>query len=171
MKIRAATVADAAGVASVYAPYVQKTAITFEYEVPSAVEMARRIAATLKHYPYLVAEDDAGEVVGYAYAEAFKGRPAYARCVETSIYIRQDSHGRGIGRALLTELEGQLAARGILNANACIAWPAQPSEYLDTASAAFHERMGYFRCAHFHRCGYKFGQWFDIIWMEKFLDA
>lgn len=171
MKIRRATVADAESIASVYAPYVQKTAITFEYETPSAAEMARRIAATLEHYPFLVAEDDAGTVVGYAYAGAFKGRAAYARCVETSIYVRQDCHGRGIGRALLTELETQLAACGILNANACIAWPAQPSEYLDTASAAFHERMGYFRCAHFHRCGYKFGQWFDMIWMEKFLDA
>ncbi|HBO98670.1 MAG TPA: GNAT family N-acetyltransferase [Verrucomicrobia bacterium] len=170
MTIRAAVSADAPAIAAIYAPYVENTAISFEYEAPNAAEIARRLAETVRNYPYLVAEES-GRVAGYAYAGPFKAREAYDRCVETSIYVAQDCRGRGIGRALLTELERQLAARGILNANACIAWPAQPSPYLDTASADFHARMGYYRCAHFHRCGFKFGRWFDMIWMEKFLDA
>lgn len=166
--IRTATPEDAESILRIYAPYIEKTAITFEYDVPSLDEFGERIVNTLKKYPYLVALND-DKVVGYAYAGTFKGRAAYDWCVETSIYVDQNEHGRGIGKALYAELESRLRAQGILNVNACITWIDEPNEYLTHQSPDFHAHLGYVRCAHFHKCGYKFGKWFDMIWMEKML--
>lgn len=167
--IRMATPADAAALLAVYAPYVERTAVSFEWAVPGVEEFRARIASTLARYPYLVAEAD-GVPVGYAYAGVFKPRAAYRHCVETSVYVCEDFHGRGVGRALYAELERRLKAQGIRNLNACIAWIDEPDEYLTHGSPAFHARLGFVRVAHFHRCGYKFGRWYDMIWMEKLLD-
>ena len=92
LQIRVATKEDAEALLAIYAPYVEKTAITFEYEVPSIEEFRCRIQETLKKYPYLVAEKN-GKIVGYAYAGAFHARPAYDWAVETSIYehLNKDS--------------------------------------------------------------------------------
>ncbi len=168
MRIRSARPADAAALLKIYAPYVEQTAITFEYETPSAAEFSGRITETLKKYPYLVLEDD-GAVQGYAYAGTFKDRAAYGWAVETTIYIRKDAHGKGYGRALYTALEEELKKRGFLNAYACIAYSAQEDETLTNASVRFHERMGYRLCGTFRLCGYKFGRWYDMVWMEKML--
>jgi len=168
MIIRKATTEDAEAILSIYAPYVEKTAITFEYDVPSVEEFRGRIANTLEKYPYLVAEED-GKIIGYAYAGVFKARAAYQHCVETSIYVALDSQRKGTGKALYAELESQLKAQGIRNLNACISWVDEPNEYLTHQSPEFHAHLGYERCAHFHKCGYKFGQWFDMIWMEKLI--
>ena len=168
MKIRTATPSDALALLRIYAPYVEDTAVTFDCEVPSLEEFRTRIEATLASYPYIVAED-LGAIVGYAYASPFKERAAYDRAVETSIYVKKDYQGQGVGRALYEELEHRLKAIGILNLNACIAWTDAPNAYLTHQSPEFHHHMGYTRCAHFHQCGYKFGQWFDIIWMEKMI--
>ncbi len=168
MTIRSATPADAPALLNIYAPYVENTAVTFEYAVPSVQEFARRIEETVKKYPYLVLENE-GVIQGYAYAGAFKGRAAYDWSVETSIYIRRDAHRRGFGRALYAALEDKLASMGILNAYACIAFPEQEDEYLTCDSRRFHERMGYRLCGTFRRCASKFGRWYDMIWMEKFL--
>ena len=89
--LRIAKPEDAEEILKVYAPYVEKTAITFEYEVPSVEEFRGRIENTLQHYPYLVAEDETG-ILGYAYAGRFQTRAAYDWAVETSIYIRMDTH-------------------------------------------------------------------------------
>lgn len=166
--IRFASIDDAEELVKIYAPYVTDTAITFEYDVPSVEEFRSRIASTLERYPYLVAILD-GSIVGYAYAGVFKARAAYNHCVETSIYVQQGKHGLGIGKKLYEVLEAQLRARGILNVNACISWIEHPNRYLSHQSPAFHSRLGYVQVAHFHQCGYKFGQWFDMIWMEKML--
>ena len=166
--IRMATPADAAGLLAIYAPYVERTAVSFEWTVPDEETFRARIASTLAHYPYLVAEAD-GVPVGYAYAGVFKPRAAYRHCVETSVYVRGDCHGRGVGRALYAELERRLGAQGIRNLNACIAWTDVPDEYLTHASPDFHARLGFVRVAHFHRCGLKFGRWYDMIWMEKLI--
>ena len=152
----------------IYAPYVEQTAITFEWEVPSPQEFSRRITEILKGFPYLVLED-AGAIQGYAYAGPFKGRAAYDWAVETTIYIRQGAHGRGYGKALYTALEEELKRRHFLNAYACIAYSEQEDETLTHASPLFHERMGYTLCGTFHQCGYKFDRWYDMIWMEKLL--
>ena len=159
--LRIAREADGPALAEIYAPYVRDTSITFDYEPPDGAEFSRRILATLARYPYLVAELD-GKPVGYAYASAFKGRAAYDWAVETSIYIAMGCHGKGIGSALYGELERLLAAQRVLNVNACITYP-------NPGSVAFHEKLGYRQAAHFHRCGYKLGKWWDVIWMEKTL--
>lgn len=168
MTIRSATISDAEEILSIYAPYVEQTAITFEYDVPSVEEFRQRIAKTLERYPYLVAEDDTG-IVGYAYAGVFKARAAYDWCVETSIYVRMNAHGHGIGKRLYAELELLLKQQGILNVNACITWADLPDEYVTHQSPEFHSHLGYAKCAHFHKCGYKFGRWYDMIWMEKMI--
>ncbi len=159
MKIRLATAQDAQGLLEIYAPYVEHTPVTFEYEVPTLSEFEKRICRTFKKYPYLVAETD-GELLGYAYASAFKTRAAYDWSAETSIYIRQDAHRRGIGRALYTELEALLFRQNVCNLCACITYP-------NPDSIAFHVSFGYHTVAHFHSSGYKNNVWWDMIWMEK----
>ena len=164
--VRIAGQADAEALLEIYAPYVDHTAITFEYEVPSLKEFEDRIQEIMQKYPYLVAEKE-GEICGYAYASAFKGRAAYAWAVETSIYIKGEQRGFGIGRRLYEVLEQCLFEQGILNVNACIAYHEVEDSYLTKDSVKFHEKMGYEQVAHFHECGYKYDRWYDILWMEK----
>jgi phosphinothricin acetyltransferase len=152
----------------IYAPYVEHTAITFEYEVPTVAEFKNRIETTLKKYPYLVAEKDK-ELLGYAYAGAFKERAAYDWAVETSIYVRMDLKRQGIGSFLYATLEKALKAQGILNLNACIAYAVCEDEFLTNDSVYYHEKQGYIKVAHFHKCGYKFNRWYDMVWMEKII--
>lgn len=172
--IRSATPDDAAALAAIYRPYVEGTAITFEYEAPSAEEFSSRIAHTLERYPYLVAADKADpfHLLGYAYASVYHGRAAYSWSVETSIYVAKSERTKGIGRALYAGLEEKLSQMGIQNMYACItALPEDRTEdpYLSDASIRFHERLGYALCARFARCGYKFGQWYDVVWMERMI--
>lgn len=166
--IRVATVDDCEALRAIYAPYVTGTAITFEYDVPSACEFASRVASTLERYPYLVAEGSRG-IVGYAYASEFKDRAAYDWAVETTVYLAQDARGKGVGRRLYEALERALRAQGILNMNACIAYPAEEDEHLTRGSVGFHEAMGFEMVGRFHACGYKFGHWYDMVWMEKLI--
>lgn len=168
MRIRTANTGDAACILGIYAYYVENTAVSFEYEVPTLQEFTGRIATTLERYPYLVAEED-GEILGYAYAGPFKARAAYDHSCEVSIYVRRDVRQRGIGRALYEELERRLAAQGILNLYACIADPIEQDEYLTRDSESFHVRMGYQNVGEFHKCGYKFERWYNMIWMEKMI--
>jgi phosphinothricin acetyltransferase len=168
MSIRTAAPTDAAELLKIYQPYVEKTAISFEYETPSVEEFERRIRDTLIRYPYLVAETEEG-IAGYAYASSFKGRPAYDWSVETTIYLRTDCRGQGIGRQLYEALEDALRRQNIRNANACIAVTDTPDPYVTNASMHFHEHMGYQLVGRFHRSGYKFHRWYDMIWMEKLL--
>jgi phosphinothricin acetyltransferase len=159
LQVRVATEEDASSLLEIYAPYVEKTVITFEYDVPTVEEFRERIRHTLKRYPYLVAEEN-GSLLGYAYVSAFKGRAAYDWSVETSIYVREDIRGRGIGKMLYRALEETLKKQHICNLCACIAYP-------NPASEEFHHKFGYRTAAHFHNSGYKGQQWVDMIWMEK----
>lgn len=168
MVIRKVSAGDAAQIRAIYAPYVQKTAVTFEYDPPDVKEMQRRIMETMKKYPFLAAEEN-GEILGYAYAGSFKSRAAYDWAVETTVYVKQNCHGKGIGRALYLALEDALRKMHILNACACIAYTENEDEFLTNASMHFHEKMGYRFVGRFHQCGYKFGRWYDMIWMEKML--
>ena len=127
--IRTASAADAPALLKIYRPYVENTAITFEYDVPSTEEFASRIQHTLRKYPYLVAEEK-GTLLGYAYAGPFHERPAYDWAVETSIYV---------------------------------------DEHLDKNSVEFHTHMGYRLVGEFHKCGYKFNHWYNMVWMEKLI--
>lgn len=161
IQIETACPDDAAELLAIYAPYVRETAITFEYDVPTQAEFESRIRNTLQKYPYVKAVRGS-EILGYAYASPLGHRAAYAWSAETSIYVRQDARGNGIGKRLYAALEDGLRARGITNAYACITFP-------NPESISFHEREGYVLAGHFHRCGYKFDRWLDVVWMEKFL--
>ncbi len=166
--IRSAQREDARRLLEIYAYYVENTAITFEYEVPSLEEFAERIESTLQRYPYLVLEED-GRILGYAYAGVFKNRAAYDRSCEISIYLDHEAKGQGFGRVLFEALEAELKDRGFLNLYACIAYPIVEDVYLTKNSALFHQHMGFVRAGKFHKCAYKFGRWYDMIWMEKFV--
>lgn len=204
--IRPATPDDAEALLSIYAPYVEHTAITFEYDVPSVEEFRERIVHTLQLYPYLVAErkiatnvaatseniehpeskehpenkehavhegtpdlNASAEIVGYAYAGPLHARAAYAWSVETSIYVKESEKKSGIGKTLYLALEKVLAAQNITNVNACIASPVVDDEYLNHNSIQFHEHFGYSMVGEFHKCAYKFGRWYNMVWMEKII--
>ena len=167
--LRTATPEDAAALLDIYGYYVESTAVSFEYEVPGEAEFRGRIEQTLLEYPYIVAER-AGEIVGYAYAGPFSGRMAYARSASATIYVAHTLRRHGVGRQLYRGLEGILRAQNILNMNACIGYPEREDDpYLTRDSARFHARMGFKKAGEFHRCGYKFGRWYNIIWMEKLI--
>lgn len=168
MLVRDAAPADAPRLLEIYAHYVNNTAVTFEYDPPSLEEFRARMEKTMRRYPYLVAERD-GRVEGYAYAGAFVGRAAYDWSCETTIYLAPAAQKCGLGRALYEALEEALRAMGILNLYACIAFPQTGDEYLTANSAQFHAHLGYQKVGLFRRCGYKFGRWYDMIWMEKML--
>ncbi len=162
MEIRFAKPSDARSLLDIYAPYVENTAITFEYEVPTIEDFATRIAKTLEKYPYLVAEED-GVVVGYAYASTYYARAAYDWAVELSVYVSQDARGQGVGSKLYDALEDLLEQMGYIHFLACISLPNE-------ASLALHRKRGYQQVAHFPKIGYKFNRWHDIVWLQKSLD-
>lgn len=169
--IRTATVADAERLLEIYTPYVEQTAITFEYDVPTVEEFRRRIAHTLERYPYLVAVRD-DVILGYAYASPFVGRAAYDWSAEMSIYLDMNARHMGIGGRLYAALESILAAMGVRNANACIGSPKAdvgPDEHLDDNSVEFHTHLGYRMVGRFHDSGCKFGRWYDMVWMEHII--
>lgn len=166
--VRMATEIDAEELLKIYSPYVMDTAITFEYEVPSVTVFEQRIKNILKKYPYIVALEE-NRIVGYAYASEFKERAAYDWTVETTVYLKQDCRGKGLGKILYIALEDILKRQNILNLNACIAYTPFEDIYLNNTSTAFHQHLGYSKVAHFTKCGYKFGTWYDMIWMEKLI--
>ena len=166
MIIRSANINDAKRLLDIYSYYVENTAITFEYDVPSLDEFSKRIENTLKKYPYLVLEEN-GIIQGYAYASVFRPRAAYSHCAELSIYIDKASTGRGYGKALYAELEKELEKIGIINLYASIASPIEEDEYLTNNSEQFHAHLGFEKVGEFHKCGYKFGRFDNMIFMEK----
>ena len=167
LNIRIALACDAEAIRNIYAPYVTDTAITFEYDVPDTDEFAGRIGRTLKRYPYLVAEEN-GEIVGYAYAGYFRPRAAYQHTVEVSIYVAAGQTGKGIGRQLYHHLERILIRQNVFVLYACITkTEREDDEYLTDGSILFHGKMGYETVGSYYHCGYKFGRWYSMIWMEK----
>lgn len=169
-RFRIATPDDAPALLAIYAPYVEQTAISFEYDVPSLEEFRRRIADFSRTYPYLIAEDASGRALGYAYTHTFIPRAAYDRCAETTIYLSLESRHQGLGKRLYRALEDISRAQGIYNLYACIGEPqGEDDEYLTDNSIRFHEHLGFRRIGVFRCCGYKFGRWYDMSWAEKLL--
>lgn len=165
--LRLATPDDAPALLALYAPYVTDTAITFETIVPSVEEFRQRITRTLARYPYFVAENQDG-ILGYAYTSPFVGRAAYDWCAETSIYVAMTSRRHGVGRALYDAIERASRAQHIQSLCACIGVPDGPDDAtLTRNSVNFHAHMGYRMVGEFQRCGYKFGRWYNMVWMEK----
>jgi phosphinothricin acetyltransferase len=168
MRIREASLSDAPRLLEIYAYYIENTAITFEYDVPKEDAFILRMKNTMEKYPYLVAEEN-GIVQGYAYAGAFVGREAYRFSCALSIYLDHNARGKGYGRALYEALEARLKAMGIRNLYACIGDPIREDEYLTRNSEQFHRHLGFTKVGEFHRCGYKFRRWYNMIWMEKII--
>ena len=161
---------DVPALLAIYAPYVEKTAISFEYEVPSVEEFRSRMETISQRYPYLVAEDEAGQILGYAYTHPFIAREAYDRCAETTIYLALDARRHGLGKRLYRAIEDLSRAQGIYNLYACIGEPqGADDEYLTDNSIRFHEHLGFRRIGVFTRSGYKFGRWYNMSWAEKLL--
>lgn len=162
INIRFATAADAAAIAEIYAPYVRSSTISFETEPPNAATMAERLAASPLH-PWLVATDEDGLVLGYAYATTFKARAAYRWTVETSVYLAGDQRGKGVGRLLYAALLATLKAQGYVQAIAVIALP-------NDGSISMHELVGFRRAGQLREVGWKAGAWLDIGYWQAELD-
>lgn len=166
--IRPVNANDTEELLKIYAPYVTETAITFEYDVPTADEFRGRIESILTKYPYIAAVKN-DEIIGYAYAGVFKTRAAYAYNVEVTIYIKKEYRRSSVGKLLYSELERLLKKQGITNLYACIACTETEDEYLTNDSVKFHEHMGYRLIGTFKQCGYKYNRWYDMVWMEKII--
>lgn len=168
VKLRIATIQDAAALLDIYAPYVENTAITFEYDVPTVDEFRKRIETITEKYPYFVYEEN-GKIIGYAYANTFKDRAAYDWAVEMTIYMDKDSRHKGSGKKLYETLEKVLIKQNITNLYACIGYPEVEDEYLTKNSVGYHEHLGYRFVGEFKKCGYKFNRWYNMVWMEKII--
>jgi L-amino acid N-acyltransferase YncA len=159
MKVRAATADDAAAIASLYAPYVAGSIVSFETQPPDPDEMARRIAAAGGLYPWFVACDGA-ELAGFAYACAFRTRPAYRFTVETTVYVADGAHRRGIGTLLYRTLLPVLEAQGFAQAIAAITLPNE-------ASVRLHEALGFSQIGTYEKVGFKFREWRSVgLWQR-----
>jgi L-amino acid N-acyltransferase YncA len=163
LTVRVARVEDAEAIAAIYEPIVRDTAISFESEPPDAVEMARRIEATLSEYPYFSAFEG-GTLQGYAYASRLRPREAYDWCVELSVHVAETARGRGVGRALYRELLAALAEQGYCQAYAVISLP-------NAASVRLHESLEFAHVGTFPRQGFKLGRWHDVGWWAFSLRA
>jgi phosphinothricin acetyltransferase len=158
--IRLATAQDAAAIAAIYAPYVTGSAISFETEPPSVAEMAARIDAGGALYPWFVACDGDGKVLGHASAGAFRSRRAYRFSVETSVYLDPEACGRGIGERLYRHLLATLEAQGFTQAIGAITLP-------NPASVALHEKLGFRQSGVYQDVGFKLGQWRSVgLWQR-----
>lgn len=157
--IRIASEADVPAMLEIYAPYVRDTTISFEYDPPSQAEFLRRFHSVTAQFPWLVWEED-GRILGYAYAAAPFERPAYSWCAEPSIYLRPEARGLGLGAKLYAALEGILEQQGYQVLYALVT--AENRE-----SLRFHEKCGYRLLAELPACGYKFGRWLGLCWLEK----
>lgn len=166
--IRNAQLSDAARLLEIYDYYVRNTAITFEYDTPSLTEFRSRMEGIMERYPYFVILRD-GKIEGYAYAAAFRTRRAYDWACEVTIYLAPDARKCGMGRMLYETLEAALKKMGVRNMYACIGYPDGEDEYLTTNSADFHAHLGYSKVGEFHKCGYKHGRWYHMIFMEKLI--
>ena len=150
---------DAADILAVYAPYIEKTAITFETAVPSLDAFKRRVEGIAAEFPYLLLEID-GELAGYAYAHKQAERAAFGWNAELSIYLKESFTGRGLGRELYCLLEELLEMQGYINFYGVITSS-------NVGSIALHEKRGYRIVGVHERTGYKFGQWHGVTWMHR----
>ena len=162
INIRSALSIDAAAIGRIYNHYVTQTFITFEEEEISPAEINHRIHNVRSlSLPWLVAEID-GKVVGYVYANAWKGRYAYRFSTEITAYVDPDHVGHGIGSKLYSRFLPSLVDSGVHVAIGGIALP-------NKASVGLHEKFGFIKTAHFREVGYKFNRWIDVGYWQRIL--
>ena len=163
--IRASEEGDITAITAIYAHHVLHGTGTFEIDPPSCQDLAQRRADVLaRGLPYLVAED-AGRIVGFAYCNWFKPRPAYRYSAEDSIYVADEARGQGLGRLLLDALAAQAQAAGVRKLLAVI------GDSANAGSIAVHRAAGFTDVGVMRSVGWKFGAWRDIVLMEKPLGA
>ncbi|WP_053975468.1 arsinothricin resistance N-acetyltransferase ArsN1 family B [Mangrovimonas xylaniphaga] len=156
--VRNVEMSDAEEISNIYNYYIKNTVITFE-EMPLSKEvMAERIKTNSAQYPWIVYEEN-NEILGYAYATAWKSRSAYRYAVESTVYLRYDQHGKGLGTQLYKSLINQLKKQKF---HAVIGGIALPNDL----SIALHEKLGFKKIAQFKEVGYKFEKWIDVGYWE-----
>ena len=163
MSIRMATVKDVPRILEIYGPYIENTAISFEYEIPSLEAFTQRFLGITAQFPWLVWEEN-GVILGYAYGSRPFERAAYQWCASASIYLCPEACGKGIGRKLYAALEQYLQQQGYRKVYAVITTANEDS-------VAFHRAVGFQYTATMPNCGYKFGKWYGTVWMEKDLNT
>ncbi|MFY8135827.1 MAG: GNAT family N-acetyltransferase [Aquimonas sp.] len=159
LNLRSAEPADAERLLAIYRPWVEAPGYCFELACPDREAFADRIASARAHWDWCLAED-AGEVLGYAYAGPHRERAAYRYSCEVSVYLAPVAQGQGLAQALYGRLLPRLAARGYFNALAVIVQP-------NPRSLAFHQREGFRPVGVFERAGYKHDRWWDVAWLQK----
>lgn len=162
MSIRLATVGDVPRILEIYGPYVENTAFSLEYTVPTLAEFTQRFSEITAQYPWLVWEEN-DTILGYAYGSRPFQRAAYQWSAGVSIYLCPEACGKGIGKKLYAALEQLLQRQGYRKAYAVITTA-------NAGSVAFHRAVGYHHTATMPDCAYKMGAWHGTIWMEKDLN-
>ncbi len=160
-EIRLIQAGDNQAVLAVYKPYIENTAITFEYDVPASEAFLERIKHISTAYPWLVCLQN-NEVIGYAYASKYRDRAAYQWAAESAVYLTEGAHRKGIARVLYETLFDILRFLGYTNLYAIITLP-------NPKSVGFHQAMGFQEIGIFRKVGYKFDEWHDVIWFERHL--
>ena len=157
--IRIATEADVPEILAIYAPYVENTTVTFEYDVPTPDAFLDRFRKITEQFPWLVWEED-GKILGYAYGSAPFQRDAYRWCAEDSVYLLPEARNKGIGTKLCTALEKILFYQGYRRIYALITAENQ-------SSITFHKKLGFTLRGELPEAGFKFGRWVGVVWMDK----
>jgi len=165
MLIRAATPEDAEAIAAIYGHHVLHGLGTFEEAPPAPEEMEQRRQVIAAHgLPYLVAQE-AGEILGYAYAGPFRPRAAYRFTVEDSVYVAPDAVGKGVGRSVLSAVLDACEALGLRQVMAVI------GDSGNAASIGLHRALGFEHMGVGRSVGFKHGRFVDIVWMQKPLNG
>lgn len=160
--LRLVNPSDAKAILDIYGPYIQNTSLTFETEVPTVNDFAKRVKKYLEKWPWLVCEIN-GVITGYAYASLYRERSGYQWSIECSVYIKDEHHQSGIGKALYFSLFEILKRQGYNNVYAVINLP-------NDKSVAFHEKCGFSHFAIYEKVGYKLGQWKNVGWWRLIIN-
>ena len=157
-ELRIASPRDAGGIAAIYAPIVERTSISFEVDVPTADEIARRVSATEAHWPWLVVDD--GSILGYAYGSQHRIRAAYRWSVDVSVYVAEHARRGGVASRLYRALFAILIQQGFYAAFAGVTLPNE-------ASLGLHRALGFEPVGIYRHVGYKHGSWHDVWWGQR----
>ena len=158
-RLRLAGERDVPGMLAIYRPYIETTAITFEYDVPSEADFLARFRDITARCPWLTAEED-GQLLGYAYLDRAFARAAYQWAADVSVYLRPEARRQGLGRRFYALLERMAALQGYQVVYGLVTTD-------NAASCRFHEAMGYRPAGFLADCGFKLGRWHGVTWYEK----
>ena len=159
--IRNATIDDSKAILDIYAPYITDTCVSFETQVPTIGEFRLRVKEIINSYPYIVCEDG-NDIIGFAYASRHRERAAYKYSAEVSVYVSPAYHRCGIGKSLYMELFELLKTQDVCMVFAGITLP-------NDKSVGLHKAFEFKEVGVYHNAGYKFGEWLDVLWMEKLI--